>query len=98
MRFFSRILIDISFFPLAALVVNLVKTFFTGIGGNSVLGVVIPLKFGIDAVIQRLYIDFSWNMLGKFLIPIFAVCFIYHMLCIMLVKTKVSMKKGRRAV
>ena len=97
MKLMSRLLIDISFFPIAALLVNLVKTFFTGIGGNSVLGVVMPVEFGLKAVGQRLYIDFSPHMLGRFLIPVFFICFLYQLLCVLMAKMKLSAKTGRRA-
>ena len=84
MRLISKILIDISFFPVATLVVNLVKTYFIGFRGYSVFGLSVPLEFGLEAVKQRLYLDFNWNILGNIVIPIFLICFIYQIYCVIL--------------
>ena len=87
-RKIRKVVFTCTFLPAIMEIIILIIAYFNGNGSNDLFGTALQQKTGMDAVMQRLTLDFSPNHFGLFVIPVFLLCIGYQIYYIILYKKK----------
>lgn len=87
-RKIRKVVFTCTFLPAIMEIILLIIAYFKGNGAADLFGTALQQKTGMDAVMQRLTLDFSPSHFGLFVIPVFLLCIGYQIYYIILYKKK----------